>query len=149
MQKNTKGSALIWAIAVIMMLMVVFIGVLSLSHTYYSRSYSLNSRRQAELSAQSVLTDMVSRIESRNIKYTQFIPAHDGERETLQIELPAEMGSVEHASILRTQDGEGRQKIILEVQCTYSAQTACMKADMIGTNINTSTDLKWHLQRYY
>ena len=92
MQKNTKGSALIWAIAVIMMLMVVFIGVLSLSHTYYSRSYSLNSRRQAELSAQSVLTDMVSRIESRNIKYTQFIPAHDGERETLQIELPAEMG---------------------------------------------------------
>ena len=138
MQKNTKGSALIWAIAVIMMLMVVFIGVLSLSHTYYSRSYSLNSRRQAELSAQSVLTDMVSRIESRNIKYTQFIPAHDGE-----------MGSVEHASILRTQDGEGRQKIILEVQCTYSAQTACMKADMIGTNINTSTDLKWQLQRYY
>lgn len=149
MRKNTKGSALIWAIAVIMMLMVVFIGVLSLSHTYYSRSYILNSKRQAELSTQSVLTDMVSRIESRNIKYTQFIPEHAGETETLQIELPAEMGSVEHASILRTEDEEGRQKITLEVQCTYSAQTACFKADMIGTEVNTSTELKWQLQKYY
>lgn len=149
MRKNTKGSALIWAIAVIMMLMVVFIGVLSLSHTYYSRSYILNSKRQAELSTQSVLTDMVSRIESRNIKYTQFIPEHAGETVTLQIELPAEMGSVEHASILRTEDEEGRQKITLEVQCTYSAQTACFKADMIGTEVNTSTELKWQLQKYY
>lgn len=149
MRKNTKGSALIWAIAVIMMLMVVFIGVLSLSHTYYSRSYILNSKRQAELSTQSVLTDMVSRIESRNIKYTQFIPEYAGETVTLQIELPAEMGSVEHASILRTEDEEGRQKITLEVQCTYSAQTACFKADMIGTEVNTSTELKWQLQKYY
>ena len=44
MRRNQKGSALLWAITVIMILMITVAAALGISYSYYNRSVNNNSK---------------------------------------------------------------------------------------------------------
>ena len=59
MKRNQKGSALLWAITVIMVLMITVAAALGISYSYYNRSVQNNNRRQAYLTAKGVIQNIV------------------------------------------------------------------------------------------
>lgn len=52
---NRRGSALIWAMAVICVLFIAAAGILTLSMSYYNRSLSVAARANATLTARSAI----------------------------------------------------------------------------------------------
>lgn len=61
MRRNQKGSALLWAITVIMVLMITVAAALGISYSYYNRSVNNNSKRQAYLTAKGVIQNIVEK----------------------------------------------------------------------------------------
>lgn len=50
MKDNKKGSALLWAIVVVMVLEIVIAASMTIAYSYYNRSVEKNIERQAYLS---------------------------------------------------------------------------------------------------
>lgn len=62
LHKDQRGSAVVWAMIVIMLLMILVAAALSLSMGYYSRSLLNNDARQAYFSARSVALSLAAEI---------------------------------------------------------------------------------------
>ena len=88
MKKNEKGSSLIFAVVVIMVLSIVIAAALAISYTYYNRSIANNSQRQAYLTAKSVLTNVVDNINTTD--YSALIPTEIGSAEYDISDFPTE-----------------------------------------------------------
>ena len=65
MRRNQKGSALLWAITVIMILMITVAAALGISYSYYNRSVNNNSKRQAYLTAKGVIQNFVEKLKEQ------------------------------------------------------------------------------------
>lgn len=52
MKQNQKGSTLVWAITIIMVMMVLITAMLTISHQYYARTQQNFKIRQAKVTAQ-------------------------------------------------------------------------------------------------
>lgn len=88
MRKNTKGSTLVAAVIVIMVIMVVLSGALTISSSYSKRSISENTRKQVYLSAKSGANTVAQLIVNGN---SDFIPTTIGEEKEFTLELESDM----------------------------------------------------------
>ena len=103
MRRNQKGSALLWAITVIMILMITVAAALGISYSYYNRSVNNNSKRQAYLTAKGVIQNIVEKIELDNSDYIAMIPEEENQSTPLNIDIPeaSNIGKVTEAKISR------------------------------------------------
>ena len=148
MRRNQKGSALLWAITVIMILMITVAAALSISYSYYNRSVNNNSKRQAYLTAKGVIQNIVEKIELDNSDYIAMIPEEENQSTPLNIDIPeaSNIGKVTEAKISRVavdKDKDIRGKITISVTVDYAEQTETENADMqLG---RTGEMKKWQL----
>lgn len=152
MRRNQKGSALLWAITVIMILMITVAAALGISYSYYNRSVNNNSKRQAYLTAKGVIQNIVEKIELDNSDYIAMIPEEENQSTPLNIDIPeaSNIGKVTEAKISRVavdKDKDIRGKITISVTVDYAEQTETVNADM---QLGRTGDLKkWQLLKYY
>lgn len=152
MRRNQKGSALLWAITVIMILMITVAAALGISYPYYNRSVNNNSKRQAYLTAKGVIQNIVEKIELDNSDYIAMIPEEENQSTPLNIDIPeaSNIGKVTEAKISRVavdKDKDIRGKITISVTVDYAEQTETVNADM---QLGRTGDLKkWQLLKYY
>lgn len=150
MKKNEKGSSLIYAVIVIMILTVTIAAAMAIAYSYYNRSIVNNSRRQAQLSAKTVITNIVDNIMGQTADYTVLIP--DGlnvtENKLTITDFPTSMGSIDQAKMFvktQTIEGEKIQTLTVSVTATYNQQTKAINADLE----KKVTETKWQFLKYY
>lgn len=157
MKDNTKGSALVWAIVVTLMLAILIAAGLTMSYSYYNRSINNNSKNQAYLSAKSIITNMVENIavtsgkDIPNQSYLNLIPDETGKSTFISVEsYPATLGTVNYMKIERKLIGEESEEkkdiITITVSLTYLDYTEIVNADLINTSKGEAT---WQLLKYY
>lgn len=157
MKNNTKGSALVWAIVVTLMLAILIAAGLTMSYSYYNRSINNNSKNQAYLSAKSIITNMVENIavtsgeDIPNQSYLNLIPDETGKSTAVSVEsYPVTLGTVNYMKIERKLVGEGNEEkkdiITITVSLTYLDYTEVVNADLINTSKGEAT---WQLLKYY
>ena len=66
--KNKKGSTIVWAVMLIMVLMVIVGASLSFAYMSYNQSVKNRNKTQVELIANSAIKSLVSVIEEGNIE---------------------------------------------------------------------------------
>ena len=120
MIRDSKGSTLLWAITIIMVLMITIAGGLTISYSYFQRSIQNNNKRQAYLTAKSIIENIVEKIEEDDSEYVKLIPQIEGNSVTLTIQLPEEanLGKVTKAVITRKE---------IEIFCFFR----CFPFDML------------------
>lgn len=151
MRKNEKGSSLIFAVVVIMVIAITIAAALAISFSYYNRSIVNNSKKQAYLTAKSVITNVVDNIKIGNSDYIHMIPDRDGTKNydvTFSDEMKKEMGCVEQISYIRTTEKENEKsydKVTITVVAEYGNYTAGLNAELK----KASSAKDWQFVRYY
>lgn len=153
MKENQKGSALLWAITVIMVLMILVAAALGISYSYYNRSVNNNSKRQAYLTAKGVIQNIVEKIELDNEEYIALIPEEVDTTTQLNIALSEDynLGKITDAKVskikLKEDEENVRGKITISVTVDYAGQEETVNADM---QLGRKGELKkWQLLKYY
>jgi|GEM_PF-506426 len=153
MRRNQKGSALLWAITVIMVLMITVAAALGISYSYYNRSVNNNSKRQAYLTAKGVIQNIVEKIELDNEEYIALIPEEADTTTQLNIALSEDynLGKITDAKVskikLKEDEENVRGKITISVTVDYAGQEETVNADM---QLGRKGELKkWQLLKYY
>ncbi|MEG0710044.1 MAG: hypothetical protein RR481_07395, partial [Longicatena sp.] len=157
MIKNKKGAALIWAIAIIMVLSVVVAASLSVAYSYYNRSLITNSKRQAYLTSKGVIENIVEKVVNNDETYIsmlgldKFDDMKEGSSVNLNIDLPgdAKLGAIKKATLTKNPNEETRGKITFCTVATYAQQDNCIKADMQLKKKSATEQPTWQLLRYY
>ncbi|MEG1474420.1 MAG: hypothetical protein RSC10_01610 [Longicatena sp.] len=157
MIKNKKGAALIWAIAIIMVLSVVVAASLSVAYSYYHRSLITNSKRQAYLTSKGVIENIVEKVVNNDETYIsmlgldKFDDMKEGSSVNLNIDLPgdAKLGAIKKATLTKNPKEETRGKITFCTVATYAQQDNCIKADMQLKKKSATEQPTWQLLRYY
>lgn len=150
MIRDSKGSTLLWAITIIMVLMITIAGGLTISYSYSQRSIQNNNKRQAYLTAKSIIENIVEKIEEDDSEYVKLIPQIEGNSVTLTIQLPEEanLGKVTKAVITRKEieDKQIRGWISIYVVVDCADEEEAIQAEMqLG---RTGNLLKWQLLQY-
>lgn len=164
MRKNEKGSSLIFALAVIMILTTVIAACMAIAYSYYNRSIVANSERQAYLTAKSVLTNVVEQITDNtcenHAEYLKMIP--DESVTTMQTydvtfneEQKQKLGVVDSINAIRTKNKEKDEngndviidKLTFTVKATFGKSTRTINADL--KKYENESDDSWALSRYY
>ena len=137
MKKNEKGSSLIFAVVVIMVLSIVIAAALAISYTYYNRSIANNSKRQAYLTAKSVLNNVVDNIVSEkntNGTYSSLIPSDAGDISYSISDFPAEMGTVKSIEFAKSLEKDEKdleiEKVTISVSAIYGDKEKTINADL-------------------
>lgn len=149
MIKNKRGSALVWAVVVIMILAVIVAAGLTVVQHNYNNSTRTASKIQAELAAKSALDSLIYAIETGEnnkelISSTSDIT--DGKNiKSVEIELPGNMGTVESAytalkSETNTETNVTNEYLEVGVSTIYNKQTASLKATMYQKGNNWKLD---------
>lgn len=150
MIRNSKGSTILWAITIIMVLMITIAGGLTISYSYFQRSIQNNNKRQAYLTAKGIIENIVEKIETDDSEYVNLIPQTEGNSVILTIQLPEEanLGKVTKA-VIKREEVESKQIrgwISIYVTVDYADEEEAIKADMqLG---RTGNLLKWQLLQY-
>lgn len=149
MKDNKKGSALLWAIIVVMVLEIVIAASLTIAYSYYNRSIQNNNKRQAYLTAKGIIVDIVEHFKVGDSAYTDlFKDLKAGESTLLNVTMPADakMGT-SRGKIEVNDPKETKGYITITVTTEYAGQTDTVKADMqLGKKDGTE---HWQLVRYY
>ncbi len=153
MKKNEKGSSLIFAVVVIMVLSIVIAAALAISYTYYNRSIANNSKRQAYLTAKSVLNNVVDNIVSEkntNGTYSSLIPSDAGDISYSISDFPAEMGTVKSIEFAKSLEKDEKdleiEKVTISVSAIYGDKEKTINADLKRYADKYSN---WQLIKYY
>ena len=155
--KNKKGSTIVWAITLIMVLVVIVGASLSFAYISYNKAIQYKSKTQAELTAQSVAQALVNQISQSTSSETfegqdqtiaentrKLNPANDGDVKRIEgsdIKISnKKIGTVNYVTITRNQNNQ----LTIVVKATYSKQTSTVKAIM-----KKETDgNQWNIYRY-
>ena len=133
---NKKGSTIVWAITLIMVLVVIVGASLSFAYISYNKAIQYKSKTQAELTAQSVAQALVNQI-SQSTSSETFEGQDQTIAENTRKLIPANDGDV---TITRNQNNQ----LTIVVKATYSKQTSTVKAIM-----KKETDgNQWNIYRY-
>lgn len=129
MKKNERGSALVWAIVVIMVITVIIAAGLMIVQKNYNTSIKNASRTQAELSARSAIDSIIYALETGDYDKT-LIPDKVGESQIIEVTLPENMGTVEEAYIKlkANKENEDITYLVVGVSTKYNSQTASISA---------------------
>ncbi|WP_187117554.1 hypothetical protein [Beduini massiliensis] len=141
MKKNERGSALVWAIVVIMVITIIIAAGLMIVQKNYNTSIKNASRTQAELSARSAIDSVVYALETGDYDKT-LIPEKTDDSLTLEITLPENMGTVEEAYITLKTSAEDQTVtyLVVGVSTKYNNQTASMSAYLYDDGGNWKLD---------
>ena len=127
MKRNQKGSTLVWAITIIMVMMVLITAMLTISHQYYARSQQNFKIRQAQVTAQSAGDSLSELIHSnRSGMMLTLVPEKfDGSEDAVvqikNIKLGDKMGTAQ-ATITRTKE----DRLTIQIKAEYAE----IKADL-------------------
>lgn len=127
MKRNQKGSTLVWAITIIMVMMVLITAMLTISHQYYARSQQNFKIRQAQVTAQSAGDSLSELIHSnRSGMMLTLVPEKfDGSADAVvqvkNIKLGDKMGTAQ-ATITRTKE----DRLTIQIKAEYAE----IKADL-------------------
>ena len=150
MKRKDRGSTLVWAICIIMVLFVTIAAGYAVSYSYYNRSLINNSKRQAYISAKTIISDIVEQIMAKDTAYLALIP--DGvtsKTKALTItDLPASMGVIQTASMKVTEmsvKGSEYTLLTIQVSANYDHQIRTIQADLKRDDI----DSDWTFLKYY
>lgn len=154
MKKNEKGSVILWAIVVIMVLTITVGAALTISYSYYNRTINNNNQRQAYLTSKGTIEDLVNKIVAGNNDYLQlFSHLKPGESTNLTITMPTIVSLGDVAAKIEVKDPknadgtETKGKITISVTTTYVEQQETIKADLQLGKIGETEH--WQLVRYY
>lgn len=156
--KNKKGSTIVWAVMLIMVLMVIVGASLSFAYINYNKSITYRSSTQAELTAESVAQALADQIEKATVpgtyegedqvtvtKTKNLIPDVDEDPTIIsesEITIPnTRMGKVNSITITRNQNN----KLTITVKATYSGQNASV--DVVMQRDNTNKE-QWTVHNY-
>lgn len=147
MKHNQKGSALLWAVAVIMVLSVSIAAGLSIAYSYYNRTVINHSRNQSYVTAKSIVTNIVDSIENGESQYIDLIPENVGGKTSLTIEkLPSSVGKVDQAEIIKSShEDEVGTKAVVSIAVTFNEQQNIVNAELVQKDGETD----WHLVKYF
>ena len=155
--KNKKGSTIVWAITLIMVLVVIVGASLSFAYISYNKAIQDKSKTQAELTAQSVAQALVNQMSQSTSSETfegqdqiiaentrKLIPENDGDIKRIEssdIKISnKKLGIVNYVTITRNQNN----LLTIVVKATYANQTSTVKAIM-----KKETDgNQWNIYRY-
>lgn len=155
--KNKKGSTIVWAITLIMVLVVIVGASLSFAYISYNKAIQDKSKTQAELTAQSVAQALVNQMSQSTSSETfegqdqiiaentrKLIPENDGDIKRIEssdIKISnKKLGIVNYVTITRNQNNQ----LTIVVKATYANQTSTVKAIM-----KKETDgNQWNIYRY-
>ncbi|NBK98155.1 MAG: hypothetical protein EOM50_09060 [Erysipelotrichia bacterium] len=134
MKKNTKGSTLVAAVAVIMVIMVILGASLTIASSYYKRSVNENIKKQVYLDAKSGANVIASYIEEGN---EQFIPKEKGNKIQIKEVSVESVSNTLSGYVLRVD--EHTMKVVMvakfDEQFTYSIQLV-MKFEQLRWKTN-------------
>lgn len=136
MKKDTRGSGIIWAIAVVMILSVIIAGALTFAYYNYHATIHNTTKVQLELDAKSCLVSVVSAIESG--KYTSdMIPNTLQEQKSFSLTVPLS-SVVKEGYIKKTKKTE----IVVVLTLQKGNQETTVKAYL------DFVERKWQLNHY-
>lgn len=141
--KNKKGSTIVWAITLIMVLVVIVGASLSFAYISYNKAIQYKSKTQAELTAQSVAQALVNQITQSTSSETfegndqviadntkKLIPTNDGDVKRIESDeitlTNQKMGKVNYVTITKNQNN----KLTIQVKATYANQISTVNAIM-------------------
>ena len=141
--KNKKGSTIVWAITLIMVLVVIVGASLSFAYISYNKAIQDKSKTQAELTAQSVAQALVNQMSQSTSSETfegqdqiiaentrKLIPENDGDIKRIEssdIKISnKKLGIVNYVTITRNQNNQ----LTIVVKANYANQTSTVKAIM-------------------
>ena len=155
--KNKKGSTIVWAITLIMVLVVIVGASLSFAYISYNKAIQDKSKAQAELTAQSVAQALVNQITQSTSSETfegndqviadntkKLIPTNDGDVKRIESDeitlTNQKIGKVNYVTITKNQNN----KLTIQVKATYANQTSIVNAIM-----KKETDgEQWNIYKY-
>ena len=153
--KNKKGSTIVWAITLIMVLVVIVGASLSFAYISYNKAIQYKSKTQAELTAQSVA--LVNQITQSTSSETfegndqviadntkKLIPTNDGDVKRIESDeitlTNQKMGKVNYVTITKNQNN----KLTIQVKATYANQISTVNAIMK----KESDGEQWNIYKY-
>lgn len=138
MRRKERGSAIIWAMAVIMLLVVLVTAALSIALAYFSASLHENQQKQAYLTARSAVNILTEQVNDE-VNKKDLIPTKYGE--TGKIKIPSvkmsdQMGtcSAELTRTKETVNGKEEDRLIITAHAKVYEQTYSMNAVLALTN---------------
>lgn len=156
--KKNEGSAILWAIAIIMILAILVAAGLTMSYTHYNRSVLNNNKNQAYISAKGIIENIVSNIavekddQIANQYYLNMIPSEPGKTTELDIQdFPGELGEVKSVKIVRKLEGKDedvKDVITITVTLLYVEEEETVNADLMNVSKEENKEI-WQLIRYY
>ena len=130
--RNQKGSTLVWAMTIIMVMMVLIVGMLTISQQYHARSLQNYKIRQSQVTAQAA-GDLLAEMIAENLNGAEefLVPmVYDGSaRATVKVEnmkFGSKMGKV-NATITRT----AADKLTIKVHAEYQEVDFDLKIKMV------------------
>lgn len=154
MRRNQKGSVILWAIVVIMVLIITVGAALTISYSYYNRTIMNNNQRQAYLTSKGTIEDLANKIVAGNNDYLiLFKDLKPGESTNLTITMDPSISLGDVAAKIEVKDPknadgtESKGKITITVTTTYVEQHETIKADLQLGRIGDTEH--WQLVRYY
>ena len=116
---NKKGSTIVWAVTLIMLLMVIVGASLSLAYVHYNQSIKNHNQTQAELIANSAIKSLASVIEKGD-QNDQIIPSEvNGVTNIYKMELDQPFGTISDIKVTRKK----KNLVIATLKATYSEQS--------------------------
>lgn len=149
MKKKQKGSALLWAVILLLILDVVIAGALTISYAYYNRVFITNEKRQAYLTSKGIIEDIVEKIKAGNAEYLSlFADLEVNESTSITVQMPnaSVLGNAK-ASIEKLDPKETRGLLTITVTTQYADETETVKADLQLGKVDGVEH--WQLLRYY
>ena len=163
MTKNNKGSALVWAISVVMVLVVVVAACLSFAFLSYDRSVNSKTQIQSQLTAQSAIEALVYQIETNtgdtnDTNDNWFLPTNVNDTiDDVKVTLPGVLtyqdnkvistGTVDSVIIKRTEDN--KITITLTASSLASASDDDKKiTSKVKAILSKRTTNQWVLDKY-
>lgn len=150
LKKNEEGSALVWAIAVVMVLSISIAAGLSISSAYYKRAMQSNDERQAYLTSKGVIEDIVDKIILNDPQYLDlFKDLEVYEKTYLSIPLDSSLGQVSSTEsfIECLPVGITKGRITVSITTKVADSSYTVNADLGKGRVGTAD--KWQLERYY
>lgn len=131
MKQNQKGSTLVWAITIIMVMMVLITAMLTISHQYYARSQQNFKIRQAQVTARSAGDSLSELIHSNRSGMTltlvpeKYDGSEDASINVKNLKLGDKMGTAQ-AIITRTKE----DRLTIQIKAEYAEITADLTVEM-------------------
>lgn len=152
--RNEKGSTLVWAMTIVMIMVILITGALTLANQYHERTLYNTRMRQAQLSAKAagnMIADALNaRYDEDGVSVSLLPNKWDKEgkdtaaiRQIEEIKLPEKMGTVK-ATIFRVSENS----LYIDVTATYQEVDSELRVMMKNKKKEGASFATWTIVKY-